>query len=210
MIASSIGSATLEPSAPIANSGAAATAAPSGRIAVQLGAASGAAPHHGGHLMQALQEAFQSLGLSAPATVSAATTSSGSDNNGSGTSTSSTRVSGAIAPTSLQTALRNFVQALFSAVHSDHSVSTSSAPGGRFSAGLSAVITQVSNGNASSDLQSAFSSLVSDLQTRNASSSSSAAAPVTLQSLLTTLQQDLGYDDNNASAAAVSSVNAQA
>jgi hypothetical protein len=163
--------------------------------------------HHGGggHLMRALQQAFQSLGLSAPGAnagtnASTATSSSNNDSQGSDTGTG----------ISLETALRNFVHALFNAVHGENSGATpatpatpttpavpatppagSSGPGGQFSAGLSALITQVSNGNAPSGLQDAFNALLGDLQ-----STSGASPTVTLQQFLTALQQNLGYGNS--------------
>ena len=283
MIASSISSTTIDLTFQITNvNGGAPTSssASSGTSGTSTGDSDGdgGRVHHGGgggHLLQALEQAFQSLGLT-PA-------SSSSSSNGAASSTSSTSSSSdsTDAATSLETALRNFVQALFTAVRDENTgtngtpvavttpattattpatttpattttttptttAATTTTPAttattptitapppsappwqfhgqrGHFSSGLAALITQVSNGNAPTDLQNAFNTLVTDLQAAggngNASTSTTttgtgttaSGTPVTLQSLLTTLQQDLGYDNNNASAAAVSSVNAHA
>ena len=187
--------------------------------------------HRGGPVLQALAQALQSLGLQSPAISQTGTTQAPSGT--SGTSGTSTDASGGA--NSLVTALRDFVQALFNAVKNANA-ETSSSPtntsaaitantaatgageargfGGRFSAGLSALITQVSNGNAPAGLQDAFNTLLGDLQANAGSSSSSSssssgtAAPVTLQSFLTSLQQSLGYRSASSNAEVGSSVSA--
>ena len=69
------------------------------------------------------------------------------------------------------------------------------------------MISQVSNGSAPSDLQSAFTQLASDFSS-GASTGSSAptsgdtSSPATLQAFLTQLQQTLGYASSGNSATA--------
>ena len=75
-----------------------------------------------------------------------------------------------------------------------------------FASGLSALISQVSNGQAPAALQSAFTQLASDLQgSRSATAGTSSATTgtatsttqATLQALLTQMQQNLGYASSN-------------
>jgi hypothetical protein len=105
--------------------------------------------------------------------------------------------------------LRSFVQALFNAVHDGSSGASHESHhhhhAGRFAAGLSALITQVSNGNTPSGLQDAFNTLLGDLQP-SGGTAGSGSPTVTLQSLLSTLQQKLGYDSTTTSASVGSSV----
>jgi hypothetical protein len=155
----------------------------------------------GGHVHQALMQALQSLGLTVPQS-SAATASSGpTTGGGTAATTGASPAAG-----NVKDDLRQFMHALFQAVKGEASTnaagtaSGSGDPKSSFAAGLSALISQVSNGSAPAGLQDAFSKLASDLQespaapakTDAASPSSPAAAP-TLQALLTKLQQDLGY-----------------
>ena len=158
---------------------------------------------HGGGLTHALFNALQSLGLTA--------------SQGSTASTSAT--SGTGSDSSLRADVQAFIQALVQGVQgANGSTATTSASGttgasavsaaygsGRsgFSAGLSALISQVSSGNAPAGLQSAYNKLVSDLQnsssTASASSNSTASTTngASLQALLTQLQQNLGYSTSS-------------
>ncbi|HWK84991.1 MAG TPA: hypothetical protein VNS61_14765 [Caldimonas sp.] len=161
--------------------------------------------HGGGHMRQAVMQALQSLGLTPPqdASSSSASTSTGAGSDPSG-STSAT--------TGVKQDMRQFMHALFEAVKSENASGGTASPGSSdpkasFADGLSSLISQVSNGTAPADLQSAFSKLASDLQpaaaTTPATGSTSAAAgnaQATLQAFLTNLQQDLGYAGSNASA----------
>jgi hypothetical protein len=72
------------------------------------------------------------------------------------------------------------------------------------------LISQVSNGTAPSDLQSAFDKVAADLTQSGSSSanitaassgSASSSSSATLQALLTQLQQNLGYGTSSSSAA---------
>ena len=154
--------------------------------------------HGGGHMHHALTQALQSLGLSVPQDVSKATTASQAS--GSTESGDSTSAAGKV-----KQDMRQFMHALFQAVKgestSDTSTagSTSSDPKTNFAAGLSTLISQVSGGSAPSDLQSAFSKLTSDLQP-SSGATTTAAHQVSLQALLTNLQQDLGYGNSSTSA----------
>ena len=163
---------------------------------------------HGGGLTHALFNALQSLGL----TASQASTST-SNTSGTGSSTAGASDS------SLRADVQAFIQALVQGVQgANGSTATTSASGttgasavsaaygsGRsgFSAGLSALISQVSSGNAPAGLQSAYNKLVSDLQnsssTASASSNSTASTTngASLQALLTQLQQNLGYSTSS-------------
>lgn len=159
--------------------------------------------HGGGHMRQAVSQALQSLGLTAPQ--DAAGTSTTSTSTGSGADPGS-------ATSSIQQDMQQFMHSLFEAVKSENT-STGSASSGAadpkasFADGLSSLISQVSSGSAPADLQSAFSKLASDLQASGSSvtgaaaatSSSAGSVQATLQAFLTNLQQDLGYGSSNAS-----------
>jgi cytoskeletal protein RodZ len=116
--------------------------------------------------------------------------------------------------------MRQFMQALFQAVKSESASSststngtstTSSAdPKTSFASSLSALISQVGNGQAPADLQSAFSKLATDLQGTSGSSTSSTSGTTTsgattsqsaftLQTLLSQMQQNLGYGASGSS-----------
>ncbi|HEX4235532.1 MAG TPA: hypothetical protein VH041_14650 [Caldimonas sp.] len=163
-----------------------------------------------GHVFSAVAQALQSLGLSVPASGSAA----GASNDGSTTSSTAT------APASSDTVrqdLQQFMHALFEAAKGEQASvpAASSSPNGaaagdagsRFADGLSALISQASAGKAPADLQSAFAKLTSDLQAAPAASSGSATGAdsggtsATLQAFLTNLQQDLGYGPSGAQGA---------
>jgi hypothetical protein len=175
--------------------------------------------HHGGGMRQAVLQALQSLGVSATSSSGAA---SSSDPDGDGDAAPA----GTAATGGLKHDLRQFMQALFQAVRSEASpgaastdaTATSAAPatGGPradFTSGLSALISQVSAGSAPSDLQSAFDKLASDLQPSSAAGSAdagvSSATSLTLQKLLETLQQGLGYGASTASTASVGNIVSQ-
>jgi hypothetical protein len=159
--------------------------------------------HGGGHVHQALMQALQSLGLTVPQG-SAGTASSGSTASGGAAATTDA----SSATGNVKDDLRQFMHALFQAVKGESSTNAGSTASGSadpksssFASGLSALISQVTNGSAPAGLQDAFSKLAADLQgsqaapatTAAAGAPSSAAAAPSLQALLTNLQQDLGY-----------------
>ncbi|HVO08409.1 MAG TPA: hypothetical protein VMT83_16570 [Burkholderiaceae bacterium] len=166
--------------------------------------------HRGGGMGHALTQALQDLGLSVPSngtSSSASSSGGGNDHDADDGSVATVRHD-----------MRQFMHALFDAVRSQAPSGTtdasSSATGDAqgkpdFSSALSAVITQVGNGSAPSSLQSAFDQLVADLQSGGTASASaaadagtssgstsgggSAASSITLQQLLTQMQQEFGY-----------------
>ena len=175
--------------------------------------------HGGGHMHQAMMQALQSLGLTMPQDPNASS-SSGSTSTPGGASTTGASP----AASQVKDDLRQFMHALFQAVKSETSAnpsgtdSASGDPQSSFAAGLSSLITQVSSGSAPAGLQDAFSRLASDLQgsasppaatDSSAVAASNSSTPPTLQTLLTYLQQDLGYGKSSTSAIG-NSVSAQA
>jgi hypothetical protein len=158
-------------------------------------------------MRDALMQALQSLGLSAPAQASAAPAASSGQSQGSTGGDADSDEAGAVS--SVKGDMRQFMHALFQAVKSEggagNAANGSQATDGResFSDGLAALISQVGGGSAPSALQDAFSKLMTDMQ--GAGSTSAAAASgtdatagttnsqVTLQALLTQLQQEVGY-----------------
>ncbi len=198
--------------------------------------------HGGGQMMQAVAQALQSLGLSLPDKTEAAdgtgattavsatdaTSSATSATDGTSSNTSSTAASGT---GDIRQDMHDFMHALFEAVKADSSADSSSGsssdsgqgngdPRANFASGLAALVTQAANGNAPSELQSAFAKLQADLTvsagtatsssdgtaaTSTASTASTNAAQATLQAFLTQLQQNLGYG-SSASLAATGNV----
>jgi hypothetical protein len=161
-------------------------------------------------MQQAMMQALQSLGLAVPGQPQA--TSGSSPTSPSSTSTDSDGDSdGSTAATgSIKKDLRQFMHALFQAVKSESSAtsgngtSASTDPKANFAAGLTALISQVSNGSAPSDLQSAFTQLTSDLQAAGSAAtatttSATSAATTSLQALLTELQKNIGYGSSTLS-----------
>ena len=165
--------------------------------------------HGGGQMQQALAQALQSLGL---APTQGSTPASGPGNTSGQASDPDGDNDGASTERTLRKDMHQFMHSLYEAVKSENpgtSTSTASAgasgdagsPKANFSAGLSALISQASSGNAPAGLQDAFNKLTSDLQAQSPSGSSSdastsstgAAQPVTLQDLLSQIQQNLGY-----------------
>jgi hypothetical protein len=156
--------------------------------------------HHAGNLRQVILQALQSLGAAA-SSADASSATSGS------ASTTSADGSAAAANTagSLKQDLHQFMHALFQAVRSESAPASSaatspvtgasSASRADFSTRLAALISQTSKGSAPSDLQSAFDKLAADLQPPAAAGTS--APSLTLQKLLMTLQQGLGYGASN-------------
>lgn len=153
--------------------------------------------HRAGHMHEAVQQALSSLGLKAadptgkPMSAGASAQDGDADDQSGG-------------GTSLRQDMHDFMHALFQAVKSEaKSVSNSGASdaGSPFGSGLNTLITDVSNGNAPSNLQSAFNKLVSDAQANSNPAGSSAnsgtttdtQAQITLQEFLTKLQSNLGY-----------------
>ena len=176
----------------------------------------------GGHgrMRQAVEEAFQSLGLSMPSTSASSPSASPSGQTaGPGQSPSADKVKGD---------LHHFMHALFQAVRAESSSTSSSSAtsatnattattattasttsakatsgdsSSSFSDGLTALIAQTASGTAPAALQSAFNQLAGDLQGSQATPTavdpsappiSSATGP-SLQDLLSRVQQDLGY-----------------
>ena len=164
----------------------------------------------GGQMQQALLQALQNLGL---APVSAASqgpsTTSTSASTASGKNPDeSVSVSG-----SIKDDLRQFMHALSQAVKGEsadgqtNAGATSADSKTNFAGGLAALISQVASGTAPADLQKAFSKLASDMQQQNSTTTDSGEAQqvgaggtsapstpnVSLQALLTQMQQNLGY-----------------
>jgi hypothetical protein len=192
-------------------------------------------PHHhrgGGHMHGAVMQSLAGLGLSSAQTSSASGSgaSTTSDPDGDGDGGASDAVSG------VRQDMHHFMHALFDAMKSEGASSSASGSSSTSSSGsdpqtslssdLSALVTQVSNGNAPTDLQNAFSKLVSDLQGSASASGASgttaagtsttgdptvtaSAATPTLQDFLTKLQSTLGYG-SGAVAASGNLVSAQA
>jgi hypothetical protein len=164
--------------------------------------------HRGGGLGHALEQALQSLGLSAPASSAGSSSASsssaaGDDGDGHGDNAGASNI---------KADMRQFMHALFQAVKGEGGATAGAAAGSTsagdqktdFASGLSALVAQVSNGSAPSDLQSAFNALAADLQpgggVSGAAASGAGAASLTLQSLLTKMQSNLGYGPASASA----------
>ena len=152
----------------------------------------------------ALMQALQSLGLSAPAQAAAAATASSGQSQGSTDGDADSDEAGALG--NVKGDMRQFMHALFQAVKSEggsgNTTSGSQATDRRenFSDGLAALISQVGGGSAPSALQDAFAKLMTDLQSTNVAAASSIDASadatkpqITLQALLTQLQQAVGY-----------------
>ena len=170
--------------------------------------------HHGGggHMHSAVAAALQSLGLTMPTTTDASAASSSSSTSNGSTSSGSADGSATASSGSVQQDMQQFMHQLFEAVRSDASGATSAAgtsgstgsadPQTNFASGLSTLIGQVASGTAPAGLQSAFATLTSALQQSGSASSSSSSGSgsnstttdqATLQSFLTSLQQNLGY-----------------
>ena len=163
----------------------------------------------GGQIQQAIVQAFQSLGLNMPSQVNSASASNAS----SGSTNSDGNTEGSAADTtSLQNDMRQFMHTLFQALKGESGTDSSgtassggSQSGGHsgprkahFAADLSKLISQTGNGNAPSDLQSAFAKLMQDMQATNAAGSGTQGSnadttATTLQGFLNQLQQNLGY-----------------
>ena len=157
--------------------------------------------HRGGVMGQALMHALQSMGLSVPQqgaspnTQSSSGAQSGTDRDGDHDGTG--------AADGGKGDLRSFMHALFQAVKAEKTSSnttpstTTAGSKADFAGSLSALISQVSNGSAPSNLQAAFDKLATDLQPAVATGSTTggagSASAVTLQKLLDKLQQNLGY-----------------
>lgn len=166
--------------------------------------------HGHGQMQNMLLQALQGLGLGSAASAATSSSSSTSNSQGGGTdSDGDTDGSGSSAAGNIKSDVRTLMHALFQAVKGESTASktdtsangSSTDPKNNFAAGLSALISQVSNGQAPTDLQNAFAQVVNDLQsTTNTTSSGSTGASggaasqkVTLQALLTQMQQNLGY-----------------
>lgn len=176
--------------------------------------------HHGhgkgrgaGPMQDVLMQALQSLGLdtaqaasasaSAQSGASSGTTSQTSGTDSDGDSDGSTSAAG-----NVKSDIRQFMHALFQAVKAEKpnsgsagSANANSDPKSNFAAGLATLISQVSSGTAPAELQSAFSKVVADFKgagtsTTTTDTSGTAGTPspqITLQALLSKMQQNLGY-----------------
>jgi hypothetical protein len=175
--------------------------------------AQGARGH--GAMQQAMLQALSELGLS-PSPASATSGASSSSTNSS-TDQASTIAQGNSSTGSVGKDMRHLMHALFQALKGAGqsadataavgagTASASTDPAQAFSSRLSALISQVSSGSAPSDLQTAFATVVSDLQGGTAGNgsapsssttsggNSTSASAVTLQAFLSRLQQDIGY-----------------
>lgn len=167
--------------------------------------------HGGGQMQQALAQALQSLGL---APTQGSTPASGSGNTSGQASDPDGDNDGASTERTVRKDMHQFMHSLYEAVKSENpGTGTSStgasgdagSPKANFSAGLSALISQASSGNAPAGLQDAFNKLTSDLQAQSPGGSSGdgstsgtgATQPVTLQDLLSQIQQNLGYSNTS-------------
>ncbi len=163
-------------------------------------------------------QALQSLGLSVPPS----STSTDASNTTPGTSDNSTAASTGAG--TIKHDIHDFMHVLFQAVKAENTLSPTTSPSSStdpktdFSAGLSALITQVSNGNAPAGIQDAFNRLVSDLQlstpavaaATNSTGTAIVSSQPSLQSLLSALQQDLGYGSTTGPSDTGNVVSAQA
>jgi hypothetical protein len=168
--------------------------------------------HKGGGIGQALMQALQSLGLSAPQQGGTSSTqnsaNSGKDSDGDNDGTG--------AAGGVKGDIRNFMHALFQAVKAEKTSTTDAAaptdPKANFASGLAALISQVSNGSAPAELQSAFEKLAADVQPESAAVTGTAGTTATntsttLQKLLSQMQQNLGYGPSSSTAAIGNFVN---
>jgi hypothetical protein len=179
-------------------------------------------------MQNVLMQALQSLGLAAPAATSATgstTATSGTTQTSSATDSDGDSDGSTSAVGNTKSDIRKFMHALFQAVKGESSSGTSIAstgtsgatdPQANFASGLSALISQVSNGQAPADLQSAFAQVVNDLQGAGGASASgsgtrtTASPQVTLQALLGQMQQNLGYGAASSTSALGNIVSAHA
>lgn len=163
--------------------------------------------HGGGQMQNAMMQAMQSLGMTPPQSGSSATATSTTDSDGDSDGSTS-------ATSSVKKDMGKLMHALFQAVKGESTSGTSSTtgasqdPSASFAAGLSALISQVSNGSAPAGLQSAFDKVAADLQSGSSAATgsstaatSSTSSQATLQTLLSKLQQNLGYGASSSSAA---------
>lgn len=150
--------------------------------------------HRGGHMHDAIRQTLDSLGLSR------------SDTKGTGGTTNSKG-------DQTKQDMHDFMHALFQAIKNDTPSAANTASnnansgktdaGAGIGTGLNALLTDVSNGKAPTDLQDAFSRLVADFQnpSNNTGSTSGDQAAPTLQTFLTQLQAKLGYGTSTSGAA---------
>jgi len=173
--------------------------------------------HGGGHMKDAVAAALQGIGVTIPQARSAATETTATPSTPAVGASGDAGSNGDSAARGIRHDVRHLMHALFEAVKgetpatSGTGAGSTSAPNGNagaaaggnsgFAGKLAALIAQVSGGNAPSELQAAFSKLVTDVKgagganaapTGPTSGSSSGNAP-TLQAFLTRLQQNLGY-----------------
>lgn len=178
-----------------------------------------------GQMQAALMQALQSLGLSPTGTTTSTSGTNSTSQNSSSADSDGDTDGSTSATGSVKSDMRKLMHALFQALKNENpSNSTAGAaatpgptdPKVNFASGLSALITQVSNGNAPTDLQNAFSQVAKDLQAAGsasnstASSSSGSTPQATLQALLNQLQQNLGYGASSSTAGIGNFLSAQA
>jgi hypothetical protein len=150
--------------------------------------------HHRGAVGSAVMAALQSLGLAMPQPPAGAAP-------GNASATPSNGQDAGSSVDNVGQDMRKLMHALFDAARSEQDGSQTPTSGSNagasatqpspFASGLSALITQVANGAAPADLQSAFTQLVQDIGQTSGAASGNASA--TLKDFLTNLQANLGY-----------------
>lgn len=160
--------------------------------------------HRGSEVGSAVASALQSLGLSLPQPAGAAPQAANSADS------SSANSQDADGRSKIGDDMRTMMHALFEAVRSGQAAGSAATTGSdstsgaaasgqpsAFSSGLSALITQVANGSAPADLQSAFAQVVQDLGgtsgTSGTTGTAASGANPSLQDFLDKLQANLGY-----------------
>ncbi len=147
--------------------------------------------HERGHIAQAVLQALQSVGLTPPAAGATPTDAAGT-------------AAAAVSSPTMRQDMRHFMHALVVAMKDarpgDAAAGGSNDASATFTSGLSALISQVSSGNAPADLQSAFDKLASDTGATGTAALAAGATQPSLQAFLTQLQQNLGYAGTNTAA----------
>lgn len=183
-----------------------------------------------GPLQGALMQALQSLGLTLPpagasgttATTPSAPAGTSGSTDGAAAPVPAQPDTAAATPTdgNVRADIRHFMHALFQAIKGESSGDGAKESGQHgeqksgMASGLSALISKVSNGTVPAELQAAFSKVLGDFGGSSASpSAGTATAPgtsapqVTLQALLSKMQQNLGYGAVGSNAAIGNFVN---
>lgn len=153
-----------------------------------------------------LIDALQSLGVQLPGLPAAASSGDPATGNADIATFSSAAQAADGATQAVRSDLHEFMHQIFDAVRqADGGGSASDGgigdPGAGLSGGLSSLIAAVGGGAAPSGLQSAFDQLMSD--TGSPGSSAPESSGITLQTLLTQLQGQLGYGAPQASSSSV-------